>query len=92
MHQATCTIPTVLLHCWMVMSLQSLLTVQDKQCNRLHSGTRCTFEQGFSALKLYYHMAKVRDMGLTRNHTQLELMRVAHNIKRALSIRQASCS
>jgi hypothetical protein len=76
----------------MVMSLQSLLTVQDKQCNRLHSGTRCTFEQGFSALKLHYDMAKVRDMGLSRNHTQLELMRVAHNIKRALSIRQASCS
>jgi hypothetical protein len=66
MHQATCTIPTVLLHCWIVMSLPSLLTVQNKQRNRLHSGTHCTVERDFGLLKLHYDMAKVRDMGLSR--------------------------
>jgi IS5 family transposase len=36
------------------------LTEQDKQFNRLHSGTRCTVEQVFGVLKLHYDMAKAR--------------------------------
>jgi len=68
------------------------LSKQDKQFNRLHSGTRCTVERVFGVLKLHYGMAKARYMGLNRNRTRFELMCVAHNIKRGLSIRQASCA
>ena len=68
------------------------LTSQDKQFNRLHSGTRSTVERVFGVLKLHYGMAKARYMGLARNRTRFELMCVAHNIKRGLSIRQASCA
>lgn len=66
------------------------LSKQDKQFNRLHSSTRCTVERVFGVLKLHYGMAKARYMGLNRNRTRFELMCVAHNIKRGLSIRQAS--
>jgi IS5 family transposase len=68
------------------------LTSQDKQFNRLHSGTRSTVERVFGVLKLHYGMAKARYMGLARNRTGFELMCVAHNIKRGLSIQQASCA
>ena len=68
------------------------LTTQDKQFNRLHSGTRCSVERVFGVLKLHYDMAKARYMGLSRNRTRFELMCVAHNIKRGLSLRQASCA
>jgi IS5 family transposase len=66
------------------------LTKQDKQFNQLHSGVRCTVERVFGVLKLHYGMAKARYIGLNRNRTRFELMCVAHNIKRGLSIRQAS--
>ena len=68
------------------------LTKQNKQFNRLHSGTRATVERVFGVLKLHYGMAKARYMGLSRNRTRFELMCVAHNIKRGPSIRQASCA
>jgi len=68
------------------------LTKQDKQFNQLHSGVRCTVERVFGVLKLHYGMAKARYMGLSRNRTRFELMCVAHNSKRGLSIRQASCA
>ena len=68
------------------------LTSQDKPFNRLHSGTRSTVERVFGVLKLHYGMAKARYMGLARNRTEFELMCVAHNIKRGLSIQQASCA
>jgi len=68
------------------------LTTKDKQFNRLHSGTRCTVERVFGVLKLHYDMAKARYVGLSRNRTRFELMCVAHNIKRGLSIRQYSCA
>jgi len=68
------------------------LTNQDKQFNRLHSGTRSTVERVFGVLNLHYGMAKARYMGLARNRTRFELMCVAHNIKRGLSIRQANCA
>ena len=68
------------------------LTSQDKQFNRLHSGTRSIVERVFGVLKLHYGMSKARYMGLARNRTRFELMCVAHNIKRGLSIQQASCA
>jgi IS5 family transposase len=68
------------------------LTSLDKQFNRLHSGTRSTVERVFGVLKLHYGMAKARYMGLARNRTRFELMCVAHNIKRGLSIQQSSCA
>ncbi|MDQ7073872.1 MAG: IS5 family transposase [Gammaproteobacteria bacterium] len=45
----------------------------------------------FGVLKLHYGMAKARYLGLSRNRTRFELMCVAHNIKRGLSVRQSSC-
>jgi hypothetical protein len=39
-------------------------------------------------LKLNYAMGKARYLGLGRNRTRVELMCVAHNMKRGLSIRQ----
>jgi len=62
-----------------------------KQFNRTHSGVRCTVERVFGVLKQHYGMAKARYLGLSRNRTRFELMCVAHNIKRGLSIQQASC-
>ena len=67
------------------------LEKKDKSFNRLHSGVRCTVERVFGVLKQHYGMAKARYLGLNRNRTRFELMCVAHNIKRGLSIQQASC-
>ncbi len=63
-----------------------------KQFNRIHSGVRCTVERVFGVLKQHYAMAKARYLGLDRNRTRFELMCVAHNLKRGLSIQQASCA
>ncbi len=68
------------------------LTQNDRQINRLHSGVRCTVERVFGVLKQHYGMAKARYLGLGRNRTRFELMCVAHNLKRGLSIQQASCA
>jgi len=68
------------------------LTEKDKQFNRLHSGVRCTVERVFGVLKQHYAMTKARYRGLARNRTRFEIMCVAHNIKRGLSIHQASCA
>ena len=59
--------------------------------NRTHSGVRCTVERVFGVLKQHYGMAKARYLGLSRNRTRFELMCVAHNMKRGLSIQQESC-
>ena len=64
------------------------LTMQDKQFYRWHSGTRCNVER----VKPHNDMPKARYMGPSRNRTRFELMCVVHNIKRGLSIRQASCA
>lgn len=66
------------------------LKEKDKQFNRIHSGVRCTVERVFGVLKLHYGMGKARYIGLERNRIRFELMCVAHNIKRGLSIKQAS--
>lgn len=68
------------------------LSEEDKQFNRLHSGTRSTVERVFGVLKQHYGMAKARYLGLARNRTRFELMCVAHNIKRGLSLQQGSCA
>ena len=62
-----------------------------KQFNRQHSGVRCTVERVFGVLKQHYGMAKARYLGVDRNRARFELMCVAYNIKRGLSIQQASC-
>ena len=42
--------------------------------------------------KAWFSLAKARYLGLGRNRTRFEMMCVAHNIKRGLSIQQASCA
>ena len=64
------------------------LSEKDKQFNRLHSGVRSTVERVFGVLKQHYGMRKARYLGIARNQTRFELMCVAHNIKRGLSILQ----
>jgi IS5 family transposase len=66
------------------------LSDKAKSFNRTHSGVRCTVERVFGVLKQHYGMAKARYLGLSRNRTRFELMCVAHNMKRGLSIQQES--
>ena len=68
------------------------LTEKDKAFNRLHTGVRSIVERVFGVLKQHYGMAKARYLGLSRNKTRFELMCVAHNLKRGISIQQASCA
>jgi len=68
------------------------LSEHDKHFNQLHNGVRSTVERVFGVLKQHYGMAKARYVGLSRNRTRFELMCVAHNIKRGLSLQQASCA
>ena len=67
------------------------LTKEEKAFNRMHASVRSTVERVFGVLKQHYGMAKARYLGLARNHTRFQLMCVAHNIKRGVSIAQASC-
>jgi IS5 family transposase len=62
----------------------------DRQFNRLDSGVRFTVERVFGVLKQHYARTKARYLGLGRNRTRFELMCVAHNMKRGLSI-HSSC-
>lgn len=62
------------------------LTAEDKIFNQTHAGVRCTVERVFGVLKQHYGMAKARYLGINRNRTRFELMCVAHNIKRGVSI------
>lgn len=66
------------------------LTPDDKIFNQTHSGVRSTVERVFGVLKQHYGMAKARYLGINRNRARFELMCVAHNIKRGISIKQAS--
>jgi len=69
-----------------------LVSEEEKRFNRMHAAVRCTVERVFDVLKQYYAMGKARYLGLGRNRTRFELMCIAHNIKRGLSIQQASCA
>lgn len=62
------------------------LTAEDKIFNQTHAGVRCTVERVFGVLKQHYGMAKARYLGIGRNRTRFELMCVAHNMKRGVSI------
>lgn len=62
---------------------------QATRFNRRHSGVRCTVERVFGVLKQHYAMGKARYLGLGRNRTRFEIMCVAHNIKRGLSIQNS---
>ena len=55
-----------------------------------HAGVRITVERVFGVLKLHNAIRKARYRGLGLNSTRnrVELMCVADNIKRGLSIRQ----
>jgi len=68
------------------------LDKEAKQFNRTHSSVRCTVERVFGVLKQHYGMSKARYLGLDRNRTRFELMCIAHNLKRGLSIQQANCA
>ena len=68
------------------------LSQEDKVFNQTHTGVRSTVERVFGVLKQHYAMGKARYFGLGRNRTRVELMCVAHNIKRGLSIRQGQCA
>ena len=63
-----------------------------KQFNRIYSSVRCTLECVFDVLKQHYGMAKARYLGINRNRICFEMMYVAHNLKRGLSIQQSSCA
>jgi IS5 family transposase len=56
--------------------------------NQKNAGVRSIVERVFGVLKLHYAIGKARYLGLGRNRTRVELMCVAHNIKRGLSIKQ----
>jgi IS5 family transposase len=64
------------------------LSQEDKVFNQTHAGVRSTVERVFGVLKLHYAMGKASYLGLGRNRTRVELMCIAHNMKRGLSIRQ----
>jgi transposase, IS5 family len=68
------------------------LSQEDKVFNQTHTGVRSTVERVFGVLKQHYAMGKARYLGIGRNRTRVELMCVAHNIKRGLSIRQGQCA
>ena len=62
------------------------LTEQQKESNRLASGTRSIVERVFGVLKLHYGMGNARYLGMVRNKARFGLMCVAHNIKRGMAI------
>ena len=64
------------------------LTKEDKAFNQIQSRIRSTVERVFGVLKHHYAMGKARYLGLGRNRTRVEIMCVAHNIKRGLSIKR----
>ena len=66
------------------------LSESDRHFNRLHAGVRSTVERVFGVLKQHYGMAKSKYRGLERNRTRLDLMCIAHNLKRGYTIRQSN--
>ncbi len=51
---------------------------------------KCTEERVFGVLKQHYAMGKARYLGIVRNAVRFQLMCVAHNIKRGVSLGQQS--
>lgn len=68
------------------------LTEEQKRANQRVSGTRSIVERTFGVLKNHHGMANARYLGISRNKARLGLMCVAHNLKKAMLMHQASMS
>jgi IS5 family transposase len=64
-----------------------LLPAQKKQ-NKIKSRIRSTVERVFGILKLHHGMAQARYLGKARNQMRFNLICVAYNIKRGISLRK----
>lgn len=64
-----------------------LLPAQKKQ-NKMKSRIRSTVERVFGILKLHHGMAQARYLGKARNQMRFNLICVAYNIKRGISLRK----
>ena len=64
------------------------LTKTQKQRNKKLSPVRSTVERVFGMLKLHYGMAQARYAGRARNQMRFNLMCVAYNIKRGVSLQR----
>jgi IS5 family transposase len=64
-----------------------LQPAQKKQ-NKIKSRIRSTVERVFGILKLHYGMAQARYLGKARNQMRFNLICVAYNIKRGISLRK----
>jgi len=64
------------------------LTQAQKQRNKKLSPVRSTVERVFGILKLHYGMAQARYVGRARNQMRFNLMCVAYNIKRGVSLQR----
>lgn len=65
------------------------LTEAQKTSNRYASQIRSIVERNFGVLKKYYGLGQARYLGLARNSARVSIMCIAHNIKRAMSIKLA---
>lgn len=65
------------------------LTGEQKQQNKIWSGTRSTVERTFGILKLHYGIAKARYLGLKRNLGRFMITAMGYNLKRAAAISRA---
>lgn len=64
------------------------LTPEQKLRNKNKSRIRSIVERGFGILKLHYGMAQARYLGKARNQMRLNVMCVAYNIKRGVSLQR----
>lgn len=62
------------------------LSPTDKKFNRKHTGVRSTVERVFGIFKQHYGIGKARYLGIARNQVRLQLVCLAYNIKRGVSI------
>jgi hypothetical protein len=60
-----------------------------KWMNKVAASVRSGIERTNATLKNWYGMARVRDLGLARNHCHLQLVACALNAKRALVLIKA---
>lgn len=68
------------------------LTERQKQLNRLWSPIRCQVERIFADWKQRRSLRRARYVGLARNTLHLQLLAVAHNLRRWQALSQASCA
>lgn len=63
-----------------------------KWMNKVAAGVRAGIERTNATMKNWYGMARVRYLGLARNHCHLQLVACAMNVKRALVLIKASAA